>query len=116
MTLNSGKLCMAHFGVPQLRAFELGFFFIHDCSTMTAPLLPFDFWKLCLREDCVRWDKLLDFEVLGDECLRLLWESGALPCVLNVVQEPGELRLSPTARDPGIDNGLVMSYEFHAGS
>jgi len=72
MALNSGKLCMAHFGVPQLRAFELGFLFM-----VTAPLLPFDFWKLCLREDCVGWDKLLDFEVLRDECLRLLWESGA---------------------------------------
>jgi hypothetical protein len=55
---------------------------------MTAPLLPSDFWKLCLREDCVRWDKLLDFESVSDECLSLLWEPGALPCVLDIVQEP----------------------------
>jgi hypothetical protein len=26
------------------------------------------------------------FDYLGDECLRLLWETGALPCVLDIVQ------------------------------
>lgn len=54
---------------------------------MTAPLLPFDFWRLCLREDCVRLGKLLTFDSLGDESLRILWESGSLPCVLDIIQE-----------------------------
>jgi len=54
---------------------------------MTDPRLPFDFWKLCLREDCVLEGKLLDFESLGDECLWLLWQSGALPCVFDIMQE-----------------------------
>lgn len=53
---------------------------------MTLPPLPFDFWKLCLREDCVRHGKLLAFDHLGDESLRLLWESGALPSVLDIIQ------------------------------
>ena len=54
---------------------------------MTVPPFPFDFWKLCLREDFVLQGKLPAFESMGDECLRLLWESGALPCVRDIVQE-----------------------------
>jgi len=53
---------------------------------ITGAWLPFDFWKLCLREDCARRGDLLAFDSLGDECLRLLWESGALPCVLDIIQ------------------------------
>jgi len=49
-------------------------------------MLPFEFWRLCLREDCVRNDMLLAFMALDEECLRLIWESGALPCVLDMVQ------------------------------
>ena len=83
MTPNSGKLCMAHFGAPESPAIEVSFFFM-----MTAQQLPFDFWKLCLREDCVLQGKLLVFESFGDEYLKLVWESGALPCVLDVFQVP----------------------------
>jgi hypothetical protein len=38
---------------------------------------------------------LLAFESLGDECLRLLWESGAFPCLLDIIsrRENGELRI-----------------------
>jgi hypothetical protein len=73
---------MAHFGASPPPAIRARFF-----SIVIAPQLPFDFWKLCLREDCVRQDKLRAFESLGDECLRLLWESGALPCVCDIIQE-----------------------------
>lgn len=74
---------MAHFGAPESPAIEVSFFFM-----MTAQQLPFDFWKLCLREDCVLQGKLLVFESFGDEYLKLVWESGALPCVLDVLQVP----------------------------
>ena len=48
--------------------------------------LPFDIWKVCLREDCVREEKLFAFDALGDECLRLLWESGTPPSVQGIIQ------------------------------
>ena len=53
---------------------------------MNIPNLPFEFWRLCLREDCVRNDKLLAFDALGDACLTMLWQSGALPCLLDIIQ------------------------------
>ena len=54
---------------------------------MYIPTLPFEFWRLCLREDYVRNDKLRSFNALDDQCLKLIWETGALPCVLDIVQE-----------------------------
>ena len=38
-----------------------------------------------MREDCVRQGMVAAFDYLGDECLRLLWETGALPCVVDIV-------------------------------
>ena len=73
---------MAHFGAPTQPAKGIDFFFMK-----TVPVLPFDFWMLCLREDCARSGKLPMLEGLGDACLRLLWESGALPCALDIIQE-----------------------------
>ena len=54
---------------------------------MNIPTLSFEFWRLCLR-DYVRNDKLLAFDALGDECLRMLWQSWALPCpcVLDIIE------------------------------
>jgi len=48
-------------------------------------LLAFEFWKLCLREDCRRLEMSLAFECLDDECLRVLWATGSLPCVLDII-------------------------------
>jgi hypothetical protein len=73
---------MAYFGAPKSPAIEVSFFFM-----MTVPQLPFDLWKLCLREDCVLQDKLLAFESFGDEYLKLVWESGALPYMGDVIQK-----------------------------
>jgi hypothetical protein len=53
---------------------------------MYDELLPFASWKECLRQDCVRLDKLVPFNALGDECLRLLWESGTQPSVQGIIQ------------------------------
>ena len=53
---------------------------------MYDELLPFDIWKVFLHEDCVREEKLYAFDALGDECLRLLWESGTLPSVQGIIQ------------------------------
>jgi hypothetical protein len=36
---------------------------------MRNPDVPFDFWKLCLRRDYERRDKVLAYRNLGEECL-----------------------------------------------
>ena len=46
---------------------------------MTTQPLKFEVWKARLREDCQRDDKLLAFNNLGEDCLRILWESGTEP-------------------------------------
>lgn len=47
--------------------------------------LPFDSWKLHLRKDCELQDKLPAFNALGDDVLRLLWETGIEPSVIGIV-------------------------------
>lgn len=39
-------------------------------------LLPFDVWIQRFRDECPRRDRLWGFDALGDECLRVLWQSG----------------------------------------
>jgi hypothetical protein len=39
---------------------------------MTTQLLSFEVWKLRLREDCERKDKLLAYTSFGEECLLIL--------------------------------------------
>ena len=56
-----------------------------DLHPVKTSLWPFEFWKLCLREDCARQGYCLAFERFDDGCLRLLWETGALPCVLDII-------------------------------
>ena len=56
---------------------------------MAAQPLSFDVWKLRLREDCERKDKLLAFSGIGDDCLRLLWELGTEPSVQGVIDAGG---------------------------
>lgn len=42
---------------------------------------PFDVWKLQLRQDCERRDKIRAFNAMGDYVLKLLWERGLDPTV-----------------------------------
>jgi len=53
--------------------------------TMTTPELALEVWKIRLREDCERQDKLLAYRNLGDECLKVLWEAGTEPTVQGVI-------------------------------
>jgi len=57
---------------------------------MNTLLWPFEFWKLCLREDYRRLEMALAFERLDEECLRLLWASGVLPCLLDIIPQRKE--------------------------
>jgi hypothetical protein len=52
---------------------------------MTTQPLSFELWKLRLREDCERKDKLLAYTSFGEECLRILWEQGTTPSVQGIV-------------------------------
>lgn len=54
-----------------------------------GPSLPFDSWKQLLRRDCELRDKLVAFDALGDDVLRLLWEAGTEPSV-NGIMKNGE--------------------------
>ena len=52
---------------------------------MSTPELLLEVWKLRLREDCERQDKLLAYSNLGEECLKVLWEAGTEPSVQGVI-------------------------------
>lgn len=41
---------------------------------MSAKCLIFERWKIVVREDCAREDKLPAFDAMGDYALRLFWE------------------------------------------
>jgi len=47
--------------------------------------LALEVWKLRLKDDCERQDKLLAFSNLGEECLKVLWEAGTEPTVQGVI-------------------------------
>ena len=53
---------------------------------MSTPELLLEVWKLRLREDCERQDKLLAYSNLGEECLKVLWEAGTEPSVQGVIE------------------------------
>jgi len=53
---------------------------------MGTPQLPFAFWKAALREDCERHDKLMAYSILGEDCLKILWEAGTEPSVQGVIE------------------------------
>jgi hypothetical protein len=57
---------------------------------MTTQPLTFDLWKARLREDCQRNDKLVAFESLSEECLRILYESGTEPSLKGIADGAGE--------------------------
>ncbi len=48
--------------------------------------LSFEDWKVRLRKDCEREDKLSAYAALGEECLRILWEQGTGPSVQGVME------------------------------
>lgn len=52
---------------------------------MNAAWMSFAVWRQRLRDDCVRCDRLLAFQNLGDESLRVLWEAGTEPSVQSVI-------------------------------
>ena len=52
---------------------------------MNTQPLSFEVWKLRLREDCERKDKLLAFSNFGEDCLRILWEQATDPSVQGVI-------------------------------
>ena len=52
---------------------------------MSTAELELEVWKLLLKEDCERQDKLLAYSNLGEECLKVLWEAGTEPTVQGVI-------------------------------
>jgi len=52
---------------------------------MSIAELGLEVWKLRLKEDCERQDKLLAYSNLGEECLKVLWEAGTEPTVQGVI-------------------------------
>lgn len=61
-------------------------------------------WKVRLKEDCKRQDKLLAYSNLGEECLQVLWEAGTDPTVQGVIEggkkaaQPGQFLHPATLR------------------
>jgi hypothetical protein len=52
---------------------------------MSTSELSFDAWKLHLKTDCERQDKLWAFSGLGEDCLKVLWELGTEPSVQGII-------------------------------
>jgi hypothetical protein len=51
--------------------------------------LTFEIWKVQLRKDCEVQGKLLPFEAIGDDTLKLLWEVAIEPSVESLVKSAG---------------------------
>ena len=56
-------------------------------SEMSTEELTFESWKSRLQQDCERRDKLLAYYSLGEDCLRILWESGTEPSVDGIIDD-----------------------------
>ena len=52
---------------------------------MNTPSVSFEIWKAHLLDDCERDDKLLAYKTLGEQCLRILWQSGTEPSVKGIL-------------------------------
>ena len=52
---------------------------------MSSHALSFETWKLRLKEDCERQDKMLAYKILGEDCMQVLWELGTEPSVEGIV-------------------------------
>ena len=53
---------------------------------MSTSELTLEVWKLRLRQDCERQDKLLAYSNLGEECLKILWQAGTEPSVQGIIE------------------------------
>ena len=47
--------------------------------------ISFESWKLELRKDCEREDRIMAFNLLGDSVLRILFEQGLDPSIKGIV-------------------------------
>lgn len=54
---------------------------------MAQAILPFEVWKGFLRKDCEACAKLREFEALGEDVLRFLWEQELDPTVKAIVND-----------------------------
>jgi len=54
------------------------------------PPIPFDVWKLRLRQDCEHQGKLHAFNVITDNVLQLFWKRGLDPTVKAIVKDGSE--------------------------
>jgi len=52
--------------------------------------IPFEVWKLQLRNDCKHEGKLRAFNTLTDHVLQLFWKRGIEPSVKAIVNDRGE--------------------------
>jgi hypothetical protein len=53
--------------------------------TVSAMELTYEAWKLRLQQDCQLQDKMLAYNSFGDDCLKLLWETGTEPSVQGII-------------------------------
>jgi hypothetical protein len=65
----------------------------------------FDAWKARLRADCVRQDKLLAYDTLGDYVLAILWRQGIEPTVEGIAMTEGIA--TPGGKTNGKDKGSL---------
>jgi len=59
---------------------------LQELTSMNTPESALEIWKLRLRQDCERQDKVLAHSNLGEECLKILWEAGTEPSVQGVIE------------------------------
>lgn len=64
------------------------------------PPIPFDVWKLRLRQDCEHHGKLHAFKLIADNILQLFWKRGLDPTINAIVNDGTEaIRHSSPRRD-----------------
>lgn len=73
------------------------------------PDQPFDAWKEELRKDCEARGTLNGYEAMGDQVLKLLWESGIAP---NVDAIAGNRTTTETNRIGMISGGVDVGRDY----
>ena len=68
-----------------MKVFLILVLWLRPDESMNAPDLSFETWKSRLQQDCQHWDKMLAYNTLGEDCLRLLWETGIEPSVQGII-------------------------------
>jgi hypothetical protein len=53
--------------------------------TMSTVDLTYETWKFRFRQDCQLQDKMLAYNSFGEDCLKLLWETGTEPSVQGII-------------------------------